>query len=178
MCSLRLVPKENHLILESYTDFILSRKAVLLSDKTVEFYKYTTGGFVNFLIMESVFEPEAINSSHIRGYLTEVNSRKVTSATVHAHARGTRAFLRFLNEEGYILTPIKIKMPRVEQKKMRVLSPDELDQILKVCTIQLSGGHGCYGRPYRFTYTEEVAGSSPVPPTLCGAVLLVRPRTV
>ncbi len=34
-----------------------------------------------------------------------------------------------------------------------------------VKTMQLSGGHGCYGRPYRITSTEEVAGSSPVPPT-------------
>ncbi len=133
MCSLRLVPKDNHLILESYTDFLLSRKAVLLSDKTIEFYEYTTGGFVNYIVMESVFEPEAITSSHIRGYLSEVNGRKVASATVHAHARGTRAFLRFLEEEGYISAPINIKMPRVEQKKMRVLSPEELNQILKVC---------------------------------------------
>lgn len=133
MCSLRLVPKENHLILESYTDFLLSRKASLLSPKTIEFYEYTTGGFIHFLSKECVFEPDAITSSHVRGYLSEVISRKVTSATVHAHARGTRAFLRFLYEEGYIPTPINVKMPRVEQKKMRVLSPEELKQILKVC---------------------------------------------
>jgi len=133
VCSLRLVPKENHLILESYTDFLLSRKASLLSPKTIEFYEYTTGGFIHYLCKECVFEPEKITSSHVRGYLSEVNSRKVTSATVHAHARGTRAFLRFLNEEGYISTPINMKMPRVEQKQMRVLSPDELKQILGIC---------------------------------------------
>jgi hypothetical protein len=33
-------------------------------------------------------------------------------------------------------------------------------------TMQLYVGHGRYGRPYGITYTEEVAGSSPVPPTL------------
>ena len=33
-------------------------------------------------------------------------------------------------------------------------------------TMQLSGGHGGYGIPCRITYTEEVAGSSPVPLTL------------
>ena len=133
MCSLVLVPKENHLIQESYTDFLLSRKALLLSNKTIEFYIYTTGGFVNYLLMESVYEPEAITSSQIRGYLTEVSSRNVTSSTVHAHARGTRAFRRFLKEEGYMSAHINVKMPRVEQKKMRVLSPDELKKILKVC---------------------------------------------
>ncbi len=33
-------------------------------------------------------------------------------------------------------------------------------------TMQLSVSHGRYGRPYGITYTEEVAGSSPVPPTM------------
>jgi len=94
---------------------------------------YTTGGFINYLLMENVYEPEAITSRQIKGYLTEVSSRNVTSSTVHAHARGTRAFLRFLKEEGYISAHINVKMPRVEQKKMRVLSPEELNQILKVC---------------------------------------------
>jgi hypothetical protein len=32
-------------------------------------------------------------------------------------------------------------------------------------TMQLSGGHGGYRRPYGITYTEDGAGSSPVPPT-------------
>jgi hypothetical protein len=32
-------------------------------------------------------------------------------------------------------------------------------------TMQLSGRYGGYGRPYGITYTEEGAGSSPVPPT-------------
>jgi len=32
--------------------------------------------------------------------------------------------------------------------------------------MQLSGRYGGYGRPHGITYTEEVAGSSPVPPTV------------
>ena len=131
MCSLRLIPQLNHLIRESYDDFILSRQAALLSPSTVEFYNYTAGEFVDFLISQDIFEPEQIKSSIVRAYLSEVNSRGVSNSTVHAHARGTRALLRFLKEEGYISTPITIKMPRVEQKKMRVLSPEELSQILK-----------------------------------------------
>ena len=43
-------------------------------------------------------------------------------------------------------------------------------------TMQLYVGHGRYGRLYGITYTEEVAGSSPVPhimnPQLRGFVLL------
>jgi integrase/recombinase XerD len=133
VCSLRLIPKENHLIREAYDDFILSRQAALLSPSTIDFYNYTTGEFVDYLISNAVFEPEQITSSIVMKYLSVVAEQGVSSATVHAHARGTRAFLRFLNEEGYIPAPINVKMPRVEQKNMRVLSPNELSKIMKVC---------------------------------------------
>ncbi len=101
MCSLRLVPKENHRILESYQDFILSRQASLLSPKTIEFYERTVGELISFLSEREVNEPEGITSALIRGYFSSVSKRGVANLTVHAHARGTRAFLRFLYEEGY-----------------------------------------------------------------------------
>jgi site-specific recombinase XerD len=101
VCPLHLIPKLNHLILESYDDFILSRQAALLSPSTIEFYNYTAGEFVDFLISHNIFEPERIKSNTVRAYLSKVNSRGVSNSTVHAHARGTRAFLRFLKEEWY-----------------------------------------------------------------------------
>ena len=102
MCSLRLIPKQNHRILESYQDFILSRKAALLSPRTIEFYERTVGELISFLSDREIYEPEGITSASVRGYFSSVSERGVASATVHAHARGTRAFLRFLKEEGYI----------------------------------------------------------------------------
>jgi site-specific recombinase XerD len=96
VCSLRLIPKTNHLIRESYNDFILSRQAALLSPSTIEFYNYTAGEFVEYLISQGFSEPEQITSGSVRAYLSEVNNRGVSDSTVHAHARGTRAFLRFL----------------------------------------------------------------------------------
>jgi integrase/recombinase XerC len=42
-------------------------------------------------------------------------------------------FYAFYMKKGISQAPINVKMPRVEQKKMRVLSADELNQILKVC---------------------------------------------
>jgi len=133
VCPLYLIPKSDHLILESYQDFILSRKASLLSPRTIEYYEYTVGEFVEWLISKGFTNPDQISPFDVRAYITSVSERGVASATVHSHARGTRAFLRFLNEEGYIPAPINVKMPRVEQKQMRVLSPNELKQILKVC---------------------------------------------
>ena len=90
MCSLRLIPQFDHLIRESYDDFILSRQAALLSPNTIEFYNYTAGEFVDFLISHNIFEPEQITSSIVRAYLSEVNNRGVSDSTVHAHARGIK----------------------------------------------------------------------------------------
>jgi hypothetical protein len=50
-------------------------------------------------------------------------------------------------------------------------SVDSLDNQLPIsCWVveimQLSRGHGGYRRLHGITYTEEVAGSSPVPPTI------------
>lgn len=96
----------NSLIQDSYQDFILSRQAALLAPKTIEFYEYTIGGFLESL---EITDPQELTSKHVREFLLQVKSRGVSTHTVHAFARGTRAFLRFLNEEGYIPNTYKSK---------------------------------------------------------------------
>ena len=130
MCSMRLIPKENHLIREAYDDFILSRRAALLSDATIVFYEYTVGGFVK---NAEISDPSQINSRLVRDYLTRVRESGVSSSTVHGHARGIRAFVRFLHAEEYVEKQIQVTMPRVEVKPMRLLSEEELGKVLKVC---------------------------------------------
>ena len=107
MCPLHLISKSDLLILEAYHDFILSRKAYLLSPRTIEYYEYTVGEFVDWLISRGITEPDQITPFDVRAYITSVSERGVASATAHSHARGTRAFLRFLNEEGYIPSTYK-----------------------------------------------------------------------
>jgi site-specific recombinase XerD len=87
------------LIRDSYHAFILSRKSALLSASTIEFYHYTAGKFVDYLIREEILEPSEITSFYVRAYLSEVSSRGFASTTTHVYARGTRAFLSYLNEE-------------------------------------------------------------------------------
>ena len=130
MHSVHLVPRNDPLIQEAYQDFILSRRAALLSDATIVFYEYTVGGFVQ---KAEISVPNQINSRLIRKYLTQVRARGVSSSTVHGHARGIRAFVRFLFAEEYIEKQIQVTMPRVEVKPMRVLSEEELGKVLKAC---------------------------------------------
>ena len=73
------------------------------------------------------------SSRMVREFLSTVAQRGVASATVHAHARAVRAFLRFAYEEGWIKEPITVRMPRVEQKRMEVLSREDVRKVLSVC---------------------------------------------
>ena len=69
----------------------------------------------------------------VREFLSTVAQRGVSSATVHAHARAVRAFVRFAYEEDWIEESVTVRMPRVEQKRMEVLSREDVKQVLSVC---------------------------------------------
>jgi site-specific recombinase XerD len=96
-----------------------------LSPATIEFYEYTSGKFVEWLISINITEPERIRSSHIRKYLSLEKEKGITDSSIHGRARGIRAFFNFVYEEGYIIKPIKVTMPRVAKKRLPVLSSGE-----------------------------------------------------
>jgi hypothetical protein len=50
MSHLKLVPKNEHLIREVFTDFQLSREAMLCSLPTPKFYTYSAGKFIDWFI--------------------------------------------------------------------------------------------------------------------------------
>jgi hypothetical protein len=50
---------------DSYLDFLLSRKAILVTQQTLTFYKKTLGKFVEWLRDEGVSAPIEISSWHV-----------------------------------------------------------------------------------------------------------------
>lgn len=115
---------DKHVIL---TDFILSRQAQLCSENTIDWYERMISPFI---------AKHQFTSKDIRFFLASIAQRNVSSSTVHAHARALRAFMNFCYEEEDINKPIKVPMPKVHRKRMEVLSPIELKQILKVCSVR------------------------------------------
>ncbi len=111
----------------AFEDFILSREAMLCSPETIDFYRRMLRPF---LAAANGIPP---SNRMVREFLATVAQRGVSSATVHAHARAARAFLRFSHEEGWIEEPVNVRMPRVEQKRMVVLSREEVKRVLSVC---------------------------------------------
>ncbi len=114
----------------AFDDFILSREAMLCSPQTIDFYQRMLKPFL------SLANGSPPSNRLIREFLSTVAQRGVSSATVHAHARAVRAFLRFAHEEGWIEEPVIVRMPRVEQRRMEVLTREEVRKILSVCGIR------------------------------------------
>ena len=111
----------------AFEDFILSREAMLCSPETIDFYRRM---LKPFLTLANGSPP---TNRMIREFLASVAQRGVSSATVHAHGRAVRAFLRFAYEERWIEEPVTVRMPRLEQKRMEVLSREDVKQVLRVC---------------------------------------------
>jgi len=111
----------------AFEDFILSREAQLCSPQTIDFYQRMLKPFLEFT------NGTQLSNRTVRSFLATVAQRGVSSATVHAHARAVRAFVRFAYEEGWIEEPVTVRMPRLEQKRMEVLSPEDVKRVLSVC---------------------------------------------
>ena len=104
----------------AFEDFILSREAALCSPEAIDFYRRMLKPFLEFA---NGAQP---SNQVAREFLATVARRGVSSATVHAHARAVRAFLRFAYEEGWIEEPVTVWVPRLEQKLMDVLSSENV----------------------------------------------------
>ena len=105
----------------------MSREAALCSPETIDFYRRM---LKPFLAQANGAQP---SNRLVREFLSTVAQRGVSSATVHAHARAVRAFLRFAHEEGWIEEPVTVRMPRLEEKRMEVLSAEDVKRVLSVC---------------------------------------------
>lgn len=111
----------------AYQDFILSRQSLRCSKATMEFYKYTAGKFVEWL-------GDRVPTAYlVRQYLAELAEQGKKDTTLHDHARAIRTLVRFFHAEGYIETPIKFEMPKLDKKRLPTLAAEELKQAIDAC---------------------------------------------
>ncbi len=115
---------------DGYTDFILSRQAALCSPETLSFYNYTAGAFLTWIESQGVTAPSEISARHVREYLARLVGEGKSDRSVHDHARAIKTLLRFWHAEGYLPAPIDFKLPKLEQRRLPVLSAEQLRQLL------------------------------------------------
>ncbi|MBK7454866.1 MAG: phage integrase N-terminal SAM-like domain-containing protein [Anaerolineales bacterium] len=63
------------MLVEAYTDFILSRQAMQCSPATLEFYKYTIAVFLFWLQERAITSPQEISARHVRGFLAQLSEQ-------------------------------------------------------------------------------------------------------
>lgn len=118
---------------DAYTDFILSRQAMLCSPQTIRFYNYTAGKFIKYLEKNGVTNPDSTTARHIRAYLATLVERRLSDSYIHGHARAIRTLIRFWHSEKYILEPISFQMPAIAKKRLPVLSAGDIRLVISAC---------------------------------------------
>jgi integrase/recombinase XerD len=112
-------------IRNAYDDFILSRKAMLCTESTVIYYHKTLGKFIDWLEQNNVHALEEITARTVREFLA-MKAERHADSYVHSFARTIRTFVRFLESEEYVEQAITFQMPRIADRRLRVLSADEI----------------------------------------------------
>lgn len=120
---------------DAYTDFILSRQAMLCSPKTISWYSFTLGKVIEWMAENGITTPKEIEARHIRAYLSSMAGRGLADSYIHDHARAIRTLLEFFNSEKYITTPVTFQMPAIADKRLPCLSTEDVQKLLVNCQI-------------------------------------------
>ncbi len=115
---------------DAYTDFILSRKAMMCTPQTIQFYEFTLGKIFAWLENNDVHQPNKITSRHVRELMVD---KGYSESFIHNYARVIRAFVRFLFKEKYVLQTVEFEMPKVGKRRLLVYKKDEVQQIINSC---------------------------------------------
>jgi integrase/recombinase XerD len=127
--SLKKLP-ENPLIMEAFEEFLVDREIAQRSPNTITHYRYTAGMFIKGMIDIGVLNPEEISHAHVRMYLSGLVDRGLSPSSIASHARGIRAFLRWLAEEGWTQELVRFSMPKPPAVWKNVLTEDDIKKIL------------------------------------------------
>jgi integrase/recombinase XerD len=118
---------------DAYTDFILSRQAMLCSPRTLSWYRYTLGKVFCWLEENGITSPDQLAARDVRAYLAELAGRGLSDSYIHGYARAIRTMLKFWYNEKYIPEPVIFKMPSISKKRLPILSADEVKKALEAC---------------------------------------------
>lgn len=77
---------------EAYDDFILSRKAMNCSAKTIQTYTCVLGRFVRWLNNHGIQSVSQVTNRHVRQLLSEVQGKPWT---LNGYGRAIRTLMRF-----------------------------------------------------------------------------------
>ena len=111
---------------DAYSDFILSREAINVTPRTLDFYRYILNRIVESFRDQDVVAVNEITARHVRVLIKELRDKNLSDSYIHQHARVVKTFLRFCRKEGYIDDEIHFDMPKIASKH---IAPGSLEWI-------------------------------------------------
>lgn len=118
---------------DAFQDFMLSREAKNVTERTLSYYEFTLGRVIEFLESKGVTTVDQIQAKHIRLLIKNLREQELSDSYIHQHARVSKTFLRFCYQERYIPKVIHFDMPKIASKALRVLDVGEIKTLLKNC---------------------------------------------
>jgi site-specific recombinase XerD len=116
---------------DTIQDFILSRKAIKVSEGTIKWYERHLGRFAQFAEDNEVYAIDRVDAKLIRKFILAMIEKGYADSYVHMYARQCRTLLRFAYEENYIPRYVKFLMPKIRKKKLPTLSVEEVRKVVK-----------------------------------------------
>lgn len=128
-------------------EFALDNEARRLTPRTRATYAASLRPFVAWCDGQGVTHAGDVSPAIVRRYLvhlqarTTQNGRPYSSAYVHNLVRAVRRLFAYLLSDGLIeRTPFeKVRLPRLERKVLRALSPAEVKRVLSACKTPRDG---------------------------------------
>lgn len=111
--------------------FLVEQEVKGNTEKTIDNYKTYLGYFQKYI--GSNKDVKALDSVKLNEYSLSLKNGKRKQNTIQTYVRHTRAFIGWLEKEGYIDEGIhvKFKLPKAEKRVIEILSDEEIQIILK-----------------------------------------------
>lgn len=124
--------KDAGFALEDYIHFLKVERQ--LAANTIKSYQRDLTDYINFLLAIDINSIEATTRGDILRYLQKLKEEGKSSRTVSRHISSVRSFHKFLLRENIMTEDpsVHLELPRVEQKLPRVLSIEEIDQLIEM----------------------------------------------
>jgi len=116
--------------LQEYSNYLAVEKG--LAKNTMESYRRDLNKFILFMQKRKINDPGKIDRESLNIFIGELKKNGCATATISRCIASIRSFFNFMLQEGIIESnpALELESPRIEKKLPRVLTTEEVDQLL------------------------------------------------
>jgi integrase/recombinase XerC/integrase/recombinase XerD len=124
---------------EALEAFILEQKLRGNTEKTIKVYKDFIGQLLSWLNLSGINNSNELTQTHLKEYQLHLMTRRcdnktenLTRISVRTYMRHIRVFINYCYEEGFIIEPIKVRLPKAEKPALEILTDNEAERLLNL----------------------------------------------